>query len=175
MPNAEPPPPRPATYLPPTLRALFTYRGKTLAFAGSTRVDMIAPPAVTAPPEKDHSGYWFEVRDADGTLLYHRVLHDPIRIDVEVFADDPKQTITRIPIAEPRGEFEVLVPDVPAARTFVLWGPPPDARDQAVPSRVLLSVDFDDLRKPRRDAGQPSSQKPSAGKPPSKPRKGGKR
>jgi hypothetical protein len=172
MPNAEPPPPRTATYPPPTLRALFTYRGNTVAFAGSSRVDMIAPPAVTPRPEKDQTGYWIEVRAADGTLLYHRTLHDPIRVDVEVFSDDSKQTITRVPIAEPRGEFEVLVPDLPAARTFMFWGPPPDARDQGVPSRVLLSLDFDDLRKPRRDGGKPPSRKAPAKK---APRRGSKR
>ena len=168
MPNAEPPPSRKVTYPPATLRALFTYRGDTLAYAGSTRVEMIAPPQVTPPPEKEQTGYWFEVRDANGALLYHRVLHDPIRIDVEVFADDTRQTITRVPIAEPRGEFEALVPDFPSARTFALWGPPPDARDRAVPSRVLLSVDFDELRKRRSKGPKPPTSRKPTKKPPAR-------
>ena len=174
MPNAEPPPPRTTTYPSPTLRATFAYQGNTLSFGGSIRVDMIVPPPVTAPPEKDQAGYWFEVRDAGGTLLYHRVLYEPIRIDAEVFADDPKQTITRVPIPEPRGEFELLVPDLPKARTLLLWGPPTDARDRPVPSRVLLSMDFDELRKPPRGTGKSTSKPPPAGKAPAKkpPRKG---
>jgi hypothetical protein len=143
-----------------TLRAMFAYRGQNVRFVGSQRVQMIAPPSVTPTPGKGQSGYWFEVRDAAGNLLFHRVLHSPIRVDVEVFADDGGQSITRIPIAKPEGQFEALVPDLPGAESFVFYGPPA-AELQSAPSRELLRVRFDELRRPPPDQRTPDAGSPS--------------
>ena len=144
-----------------TLRATFAYRGDRIALIGSRRVQMIAPPSVTPPPEKGQSGYWFEVRAADGSLLFHRGLHAPIRVDVEVFADDEKQSITRVPIAEPRGEFELLIPDLPGAQSFVLYGPPPKVEMQSAPAQPLVRLPFEELRRPPPDEGPPPRDAPS--------------
>ena len=130
-----------------TLRVTFAYRGEKIELAGSRRVRMIAPPPVAAAPEKGQSGYWFEVRDAAGKLLFHRAVHNPVRVDVEVFANDRKQSITRVPIAEPHGEFEVLVPDLPAAASFVLHGPPANVEMQGAPAQPLVTLGFDELRR----------------------------
>ena len=94
------------------------------------------------------------MRDAAGELLYHRALSNPIRADVEVFSDDPRQTMTRIPIAAPEGQFEVLVPDLPDAQTFLFFGTP-DAAPESAPSRELFRADVDELRKPRGGASTP--------------------
>jgi len=144
-----------------TLRVTFVYRGHDIAVAGTRKVRMIVPPAVSPAPEKGQSGYWIEVRAADGRLLFHRVLHSPIRVDVEVFAYGERQSITRIPVAEPRGEFEALVPDLPEADSLVLYGPPADPQLQTAPARALIRVGFDELRKlppdaPARERGTPN-------------------
>ena len=149
------PPVRPEAVPAHTLRVTFAYRGDRIALAGSRRVQMIAPPSVTPPPENGQSGYWFEVRAADGSLLFHRGLHAPIRVDVEVFSDEGGRSITRIPIAEPdgqlQGEFEVLVPDLPGAQSFVLYGPPPKVEMQGAPAQPLVTLPFDELRRPSPD------------------------
>ena len=144
--------PEPPTYHPVpspdhTLRVSFAWRGADIALTGSRRVRMVAPPPVTPAPQKGQTGYWFEVRATDGTLLFHRVVHDPIRADVEVYTGDRRHSVRRAPLAEPQGEFELLIPDLPTAATFVLHGPPADARTRAVPSRELVRVGFDELRK----------------------------
>ena len=142
----------------PTLRVTFVYRGHDITLAASRKVRMIAPPSVTPAPDRGQSGYWLEVRAADGSLLFHRPLHNPIRVDAEVFSDDARQSIARIPIAEPQGEFEALVPDLPGAEALVLYGPPADPRLQGMPAGELIRIGFDELRKlpPDGPAGTPT-------------------
>jgi hypothetical protein len=144
----------PVTQPPPrsshTLRLTFAYDGNDVKLVRSQRVAMVTPPSVTPAPEKGHSGYWFEVRDVKGARLYHRAVHDPIRTDVEVFSDDPVQTITRVPIAKPKGQFTLLVPDLPDAHSFHLFGTPAGAKGLA-PSRELIHHTFEDLHRWRVD------------------------
>jgi hypothetical protein len=130
-----------------TLRLTFAYNGNEVRLLRSQRVAMIAPPSVTAPPEKGQSGYWFEVRGDKGVLLYHRVVHEPIRTDVEVFSDDPKQSITRVPKAKPQGQFTLLVPDLPEAHSFHFFGTPPGAKQRSAPARELVAHSFEELRR----------------------------
>ncbi len=132
-----------------TLRVTFAYRGRDISLLASRRVAMIAPRPVTAAPLPGQSGYWFELRGAAGELLYHRALSNPIRSDIEAFSDDSRQTMTRIPIAAPEGQFEVLVPDLPGAQTLLLFGTPEGALSESAPSRELFRADVDELRKPR--------------------------
>ena len=132
-----------------TLRVTFAYRGRDIVLVASRRVAMIAPPSVTAAPMPGQSGYWVELRSAAGDLLYHRALSNPIRTDIEAFSDDPRQTLTRIPVAAPEGQFEVQVPDLPDAQTFLFFGTPDGAPSESAPSRELFRVDVDELRKPR--------------------------
>ena len=130
-----------------TLRVTFAYKGGVVRFAGSQRVAMTTPPSSTPAPEKERSGYWFEARDANGALLFLRVLHDPVRADVEVHSKDSKQSSTRIPIAEPEGRFEVLVPDLSEARSLHLFGTPVGVRSHNAPSQEILRLDFDEARR----------------------------
>jgi hypothetical protein len=128
------------------LRLTFAYEGAQIRLIGSDRVSMIVPAPNTPPPEPGQTGYWFGVRDASGRLIYHRPLHDPIKVDVEVFSPDPRQSIARVPIARREGQFTLLIPDVPDARTFELQGPADPARRDE-PARELLRLDVDALRR----------------------------
>jgi hypothetical protein len=137
------PSPRPSG----TLRVTFTYEGDRVQVANVQRIDMIAPPAVTAPPEPDQTGFWFEVRDSKGQLLHHQVLHNPIRTDVEVFSDEPGRSMYRVPSKQVKGEFTLLVPDLPQANLLVLHGPAPMTRAElAARSGEIVRYSFDELR-----------------------------
>lgn len=129
-----------------TLRLTFAYQGDEVRLVRSERVAMITPPSLPYAPHEDQAGYWFEVHGAGGELLYHRALHSPVRTDIEVFSDDPKQTIARAPNPNPSGEFTVLVPDLPEADSFALHGPPAEPGLRAAQSGRLLSYSFDELR-----------------------------
>lgn len=140
---------------PYTLRLTFAYQGDEVRLIRSERVAMITPPSHPHAPQEGQAGYWFEVHGAGGELLYHRALHNPIRTDIEVFSDDPAQTISRVPDPNPSGEFTVLVPDLPDADSFALHGPPTAAEPglRAAQSRRIISYSFDELRTGRRDTG----------------------
>ena len=131
---------------PQALRLTMTYEGAQIRIAGSERIAMIVPAATTAPPEPGQTGYWFEIRDDAGRVVYHRPLHQPIVVDAEAFSPDPKQSIARVPIARREGQFTVLIPDIPDARTFELHGPADPAQPGLV-AGTLLSADIDSLRR----------------------------
>jgi len=120
------------------------------------RVRATAPGIATQPPHAGQSGAWFEVRDAAGAFLYYQPLHDPMPTSVEVFADKAGQpALGRLPRKQPNGEFQVLIPDLPAAHTFALHAsdvgkaatPAPAAGKGPQPARALLQIGFDEIRK----------------------------
>ena len=152
-------PPTTAPVPPPaaTLRLTFAYRDRDVRLAASRRVAMIAPPSVTPAPAQGQSGYWCELRSAAGELLFHRAFSSPVRVDVEVFSDDGRQTMTRMPVAAPQGQFEVLVPDLPDAKTFLFFGTPSGSASESAPSRELFRADVSDLRKMHDAAPAPDS------------------
>lgn len=135
-----------------TLRVTFGYDDSKLEIARVQRVAMLAPAAATAPPQENQQGYWLEIRDGNGALLYHRPIHDPMRRDVEFFGEAPGDPMRRHPATTRHGEFEVLVPDLPGAQTFRLHGPVAEARATvearaaSAPSTTLSEHSFDDLR-----------------------------
>jgi hypothetical protein len=145
-----------------TLRITFSYDGPNLEIVRVQRVAMRAPAPATPPPQDNQVGHWLEVRDSSGALLYHHSIHDPMRQDVESFGDTPGDPMRRHPRTSTKGEFEVLVPDIPGAQTFRLNGPPatgthPSQRAQALAARSgpLSEHRFDELR---RLAGEGSRQ-----------------
>ena len=139
-----------------SLRLTFAYDGKDIRLVRVVRVAMIAPPVVTPPPHERQSGHWLEVRDDKDEVIYHRPVHDPLRSDVESFGDKPGDPIRRTPTARQRGEFEVIVPDLPQARQFQLRIEAPsraaehsrDLKASTVPRESLVTrYSFEELRR----------------------------
>lgn len=139
-----------------TLRVTFSYDGSKLEITRVQRVAMRAPAPASTPPQESQAGYWFEVRDDKGALIYHRPIHDPMRSDIESFGDAPGQPIRRHPARTAKGEFELLIPDLPGAQTFRLHGPTSsEARAALAPSVSVSEHSFDELHElARRDSGQ---------------------
>ncbi len=133
-----------------TLRVTFAYDGPQLDLIRVQRVEMRAPAPATPPPPANQAGYWLEVRDGNGALIYHRPLHDPLRRHIESFGDPSGAPMRRHPAIVTKGEFEVLVPDLPGAQTFRLHGPSTEAveaRAAFAPSISLSEHSFDDLHR----------------------------
>ena len=97
------------------VRLIFEYEGDAIRLVSTQQVEMTVPPSDPLEVAENTAGFWIEVRDANDQPLYRRVMHNPVRHDVEVFSDDPQQSITRVPAQDPRGSFAVLVPAVPGA------------------------------------------------------------
>jgi hypothetical protein len=139
---------------PQTLRLTFAWQGARVRLIGSERVAMIAPGALTTPPEPGQTGYWFEVHDAAGKVIYRRPLHKPIRTDVEAFSPDARPSIARVPVATTEGRFTLLIPDIADAQTFALHGPADPARADE-PAQELVRIDVDALRRFKPSRGTP--------------------
>ena len=150
------------------LRITFAFDGPNLTLKSVERVAMRVPAVTTAPPAGDRTGYWLEVRDAAGRLIYHRPVHDPLRREVESFGDGKGAPLRRHARAERQGEFELIVPDLADAATFRLHGPKEALSDEsltdaaghraATPSVALREHSFDSLRSLAR-SGKPGGQR----------------
>ena len=131
---------------PQALRVTFGYQGSQVRVLGSERVAMLVPAPAGDPPAAGQTGYWLEVRDAAGRVMYHQPLQDPLQTSVEVFAPDPRQPITRMPNPVREGRFTAIVPDSPDAEVVELYGPSDPGRPDE-PSQALVRADVARLRR----------------------------
>jgi hypothetical protein len=145
------------------LRVTFAFDADKVTLEGVVRVAMRVTAPTTPTPDENTTGYWLELRDAQGKVLYHRALHDPTRLDVEVFGDKPGEPMRRVPATRSSGTFEVLVPDLPGGARVVLRGPRTGAKAQtaaAARSEELAGYDMAELH---RHAANAARGKPPAG------------
>src|SRR5690242_1598319 len=107
------------------IRLTFAYDGDQVNLLSQQRVQMRLPPSDPVEGYAGHKGFWCELKDAQNRTLYRRVMHHPMRPDVEVFSDDPEKTISRQPVEGGKGVFTALVPDSAQAHEVVLSASPP--------------------------------------------------
>lgn len=119
-----------------SLRLIFIYEGDKIRLKSQQSVTMIPPAPTTKRSQEKQSGFWYELRDQDGRPVYYKVMHNPIRFDVEVF-DVPGEEIIRQPIEYPRGTFQLLVPDTKEARELVLFSSPLKPEAAGEPAREI--------------------------------------
>jgi hypothetical protein len=123
-----------ASYPDHTWRLAFAYDGDKVDLVRAERIEMIAPPVVTPPPEANAGGFWLEVRDKQGNLIYHRPLYNPLRRHVEHFgdkADGAQFSVHGAPVTPTAAEPN------PSRRSTAIAG----ARDT-----TLVRHSFDELR-----------------------------
>lgn len=116
------------------LRLTFAYEGREIRLTGVQALEkQVRPSAPLREPadEKPRSGFWVELQTSDGKPLYRQEMNNPVRFHAEV--TDGKRGFTNQPIAEPRGVFFVIVPEVPEAEQVVVFSSPlgPEARPAA--------------------------------------------
>src|SRR5688500_4251085 len=102
---------------------------------------MFVPPGESLEPVRERSGIWVEVRDGDEQPLFRLLMHHPIETSREVFPADPYDEIIRSPVAEPRGVFSVVIPDLADARILALVESPPEA-DRSIAAQEIARVDL---------------------------------
>jgi len=115
----------------PVRRLTFRYDGDRIELVSDQTVMMTVPrpePGDAAPP---HGALSFVMRDDQDQPLARVVHVSPLAHDAEVFPP-PGESPQRVPVAQPKGAFTVLVPDVPGAQKIELIGPPlkPDAHHE---------------------------------------------
>lgn len=110
-------------------RLTFVYRDGQIELIDQRPVEMTLPAETAVREPGERAEFWCELRSAEAEVLYRRETPDPIPTDVEVFSDDPEQSIERAPHPPREGVFSVVVPEIEAADEVLLLrslpGPPP--------------------------------------------------
>lgn len=127
-----------------TLRLTFRVAEGEVELRSAERLNMTCPPSIGARPEAGRNGgFWMELHDAEGQVLFHRLLHSPLGDSIEVHSPDGK--IRREFGAVRENVFEVLLPDDARARSVALFGEslePAVAREKGIEaSRELARFD----------------------------------
>ncbi|HEY5705834.1 MAG TPA: hypothetical protein VIS96_09695 [Terrimicrobiaceae bacterium] len=127
---------------PRAIRLTFSYVGSQIELTDTQRLAMFVPPSDSLEAARDQSGFWVEVRDADEQLLFRQVMHHPIETTREVFPADPHGEIIRTPVADPRGVFSIVIPDLTKARILALVGSPSEADRRSEAAREMARFDL---------------------------------
>jgi hypothetical protein len=143
---------------PQAVRVVVAYDRKRLRVASEQRIDMRAPPSDPVYDYEGHSGSWFELRDAEGRVLYRRVTPIPIAQDLEAPSGDPKRPFTRVK-AERRGTFVLTMPALASAREIVLFATPEGK--PAAPAAVIGHIQLGKQGRPEKPKKRGGSRAPS--------------
>lgn len=114
----------------PVRRMTFAYDGDRIELIAEHHVQLIVPPTEPLDQAGAVSGLTVVLRDQKDQPVYRATPASAIPQDVEVFnPPGSRDSITRVPVDQPKGAFFVLVPDVPGAKTLEFVGPAlrPDA------------------------------------------------
>jgi hypothetical protein len=131
------------------IRLTFSYEGGRIELKSRKALITRTPPSASFTVHERESGFWFQVQDANGNLIYRKVMDDPIKFDIETISDqDPERPFTRIPVSKPQGIFFILVPLFHEAQTIHIFSSPfePERRNEPAKKIMtfgLLSADRD--------------------------------
>lgn len=143
-----PPVPTPVPGRAATMRLTFSYDsadwaegGPLVRFVSREDLDM-TPPLADDPDDspQGRSGFWYEIRDERGRVLYRRSRHRPIEVLPEVMGEGDEGMPSRVPVDAPRGTFELLAPVLPGATAVVLFSSPPDPARLNEPAAEIFSL-----------------------------------
>jgi hypothetical protein len=126
----------------PTLRLVFAYEGATLRLIARQAVDAVPPPSDPPRVGEGRTGFWCELRDAQGSVLYSRVMQSPMREAVEVRSDDADRPLAWVKRPGARGQFTLLVPRHERARYVVFHGSPDDIGHAPGPAGEIARFDL---------------------------------
>jgi hypothetical protein len=122
------------------IRLIFSFDGGHVHLVSQQSVEMVLPPSDPVHGVEGHKGFWYELRDAQDRPLYRRVMHNPMREDVEVFSDDPKQTVARQVVPNRKGVFVVVVPDTEEGHAVTLSSSPRRVQLAHEPAKEIARI-----------------------------------
>jgi len=103
---------------------IFAFDGHHVHLVSQQSVEMVLAPSDPVHGVEGQKGFWYELRDVQDRPLYRRVMHNPMREDVEVFSDDPERSVARQTVANRKGVFAVVVPDSEEGHSVTLSSSP---------------------------------------------------
>jgi hypothetical protein len=133
-------------------------RGTYSVVSRTTLTKVLAPSDALPEGPGPFTGCWFELRAADGTIRYRRVIDDPVLLVSETAAAagdagaaPGAQRLVRAATVPDHRIFSVLVPAARDGDELLLFGPPyaPDARGvMAAPALPTASLEVARLALP---------------------------
>ena len=111
---------------------------------------MTLPASVDLPDPRGRSlaGFWFELRNGKGEVLYRRALYGPAEPGLEVPGDDGQPH--RVTVDRPEVIYELLVPDLDDGRELQLFSSAADRGSTFVGSLAPIAVLPLPTERPRR-------------------------
>ncbi|MFE2581529.1 peptidoglycan-binding protein [Streptomyces sp. NPDC059378] len=118
--------------------------GPVVRFVSREDLEMTAPLAAD-PDDSPHgrAGFWYELRDAAGRVLYRRGRHQPIAVLREVPGPEDDGGLVALPVDAPRGTFELIAPLLSEGASVVLFSSPPDPDRLDEPASEIFSLPLD--------------------------------
>lgn len=132
-----------------SLRLRFSYKTNSIKLESVQSIEMKSPPTDTTEPELDQSGFWHELKNAKGKVLYRRFGADPRKLAVEVSSDDPKAPLKWEKVKDAAGEFVLLVPALKEAKSIALFSSPFDTAKKDAQAKEIAHFDITS-KKPKR-------------------------
>lgn len=111
---------------PRALRLTFSYRDADIHLDSIRRLDMRARPSDAKQGHRDQVGFWVEVQDAAGQVIYRSVMRDPTRHEVETHAPDAgdHERHSHHHLDTVQGIFHVIIPDYGPQHTLAIFNCP---------------------------------------------------
>ena len=106
------------------IRLTIAFIGDNLQLLQQQRVAMTLPPSDPVDGFAGQKGFWYELKDLQDRTLYRRVMHNPMRQDVEAHTDQLIDKPSRREVAQRSGVFVVLVPALETGASVVLSSSP---------------------------------------------------
>jgi hypothetical protein len=124
------------------LRLTFSYERSNVQLNAVQRVTMRPLPADPLQVPQNAAGFWVELRDAADRPLYRRVTQNPVRFAAEFPTGESDRPLAWGDLDEPRGAFVLVVPDLPAAQTVLLFSSPLGSEGSGKPASELVRFDL---------------------------------
>jgi hypothetical protein len=118
---------------PKAIRLTFSYQGDEAHLESAQLLDMTAPASAAVTGYDGDSGFWVQLEDDADQVLHRRVLQQPMKYTAEVFPEQQGDQFQRVAVTDPHGSFDVVVPDLPEARTVSLYASTPPRAPRGEP------------------------------------------
>jgi len=123
--------------------------GSKVELVSSQSVEMKSIISDPIQETESKSGFWYELRNAEGQIIYRHIQQNPIRYAVEV-PSEPERPIAWQSVKDPKGTFVLLIPDIDKADSLVLFSSPLEVQKSQQSVKELVRFDFTHIRKMER-------------------------
>lgn len=129
------------------VRVTFSYDRDAVTLIGQQPVRMTVFPSHPLTKYEEQSGFWYIIKDESGKALYRRIIQNPIRVEQEIFSNNPSEGIIRKPIAHPKGQFQILIPNISQATSLEFMSSPLEIDKQFHPAKILTKFSLKTIQK----------------------------